>query len=140
MASKGAGGAKCKLSQVQLAELEAVLDEGPACCGYEDRCWTLARITDLVWQRFGVQYTPCGSARAAVQVTAVLPWEGLTGWFDEDMLVRRITELLAAVTDGHLEISEEELAALPLLPTTRPATARRHHGNAWPVSIRLTRS
>ena len=30
LASKGAGGAKCKLSEAQVAELEAVLDVGPA--------------------------------------------------------------------------------------------------------------
>jgi hypothetical protein len=29
LASKGAGGAKCKLSAAQLRELEAVLDAGP---------------------------------------------------------------------------------------------------------------
>jgi transposase len=57
LASKGAGGAKCKLTAVQLAELEAVLDAGPAACGYEDQCWTLARVADLAWQRFGVEYT-----------------------------------------------------------------------------------
>ena len=60
LASKGAGGAKCKLSPAQVTELEAVLDEGPAACGYLDQCWTLARVTDLVWQRFGVQYTLAG--------------------------------------------------------------------------------
>ncbi len=42
-ASKGAGGAQCKLTPAQLAELEAVLDDGPAACGYADQCWTLAR-------------------------------------------------------------------------------------------------
>jgi transposase len=60
LASKGAGGAKCKLSPAQLAELEAVLDAGPLACGYEDQCWTLARIADLAWQRFGVAYTLAG--------------------------------------------------------------------------------
>jgi len=60
LASKGAGGAKCKLSPAQPAELEAVLDEGPAACGHEDQCWTLARIADLAWQRFGVEYTLAG--------------------------------------------------------------------------------
>jgi len=60
LASKGAGGAKCKLGPAQFADLEAVLDEGPAACGYEDQCWTLARVTDLVWQRFGVEYTLAG--------------------------------------------------------------------------------
>jgi hypothetical protein len=33
------------------------LDAGPAACGYEDQCWTLARITDQAWQRFGAEYT-----------------------------------------------------------------------------------
>src|SRR5512136_783401 len=44
LASKGAGGARCKLSPAQVAELEAVLEAGPAACGYADQCWTLARI------------------------------------------------------------------------------------------------
>src|ERR1700751_4767746 len=35
LASKGAGGAKCKLSPAQLGELEAVLDAGPACTASE---------------------------------------------------------------------------------------------------------
>src|SRR6201986_4539968 len=39
LASKGAGGARCKRTPLQLAELEAVLDAGPAACGYEDQCW-----------------------------------------------------------------------------------------------------
>jgi transposase len=60
LASKGAGGAKCKLTDAQLEELEAVLDEGPAACGYADQCWTLARVADLAWQRFGVECTPAG--------------------------------------------------------------------------------
>ena len=57
LASKGAGGAKCKLSGAQVAELEAVLDAGPAAAGYLDQCWTLARVADQVWRRFGVEYT-----------------------------------------------------------------------------------
>jgi transposase len=60
LASRGAGGARCKLSAAQLAELESVLDDGPAACGYDDQCWTLARVADLVWQRFGVEYTVGG--------------------------------------------------------------------------------
>jgi putative transposase len=57
---QGAGGAKCKLSPAQLAELHAVLDAGPAACGYEDQCWTLARIAEVVWQRFGAEYRLAG--------------------------------------------------------------------------------
>ena len=60
LASKGAGGARCKLAPAQVAELEAVLDAGPGACGYADQCWTLARIADQVWQRFGVEYTLAG--------------------------------------------------------------------------------
>jgi transposase len=60
LASKGAGGAKCKLTPAQVAELEAVLDAGPAAAGYADQCWTLARIADQVWRRFGVEYTLAG--------------------------------------------------------------------------------
>ena len=62
LASKGAGGAKCKLSGAQVAELEAVLDAGPAAAGYLDQCWTLARVADQAWRRFGVEYTLAGTA------------------------------------------------------------------------------
>src|SRR5246127_2560576 len=44
LASKGAGGAKCKLTPAQVAELEAVLDAGPAAAGDADPSWTLARV------------------------------------------------------------------------------------------------
>jgi len=61
LASKGAGGAKCKLTPAQLAELEAALDAGPAAWGWdEDQCWTLARIADLARRLFRVDYTLAG--------------------------------------------------------------------------------
>ena len=61
LASRGAGGAKCKLSAGQLAELEALLEAGPAAFGWdEDQRWTLARVTELVRDRFGVDYTLAG--------------------------------------------------------------------------------
>src|SRR5512135_1490906 len=61
LASKGAGGAQCKLTPGQLQELETVLDAGPAAWGWEeDQCWTLARIAELVRRRFGVDYTLAG--------------------------------------------------------------------------------
>jgi transposase len=62
LASKGAGGARCKLTPAQVAELEQVLEAGPAACGYLDQCWTLARIAEQVWQRVGVEYTLAGVA------------------------------------------------------------------------------
>ena len=61
LASKGAGGARCKLTTAQLDELAGVLEEGPAAQGWEDQCWTLARITDVIWRRFGVEYTLAGA-------------------------------------------------------------------------------
>ena len=61
LASRGAGGAKCKLNPAQLAELEALLEAGPAVHGWdEDQRWTLARVTELVRDRFGVDYTLAG--------------------------------------------------------------------------------
>jgi transposase len=62
LASKGAGGAKCKLTSAQLRELETVLDAGPAASGWdEDQCWTLARIAELIRRRFTVDYTLAGA-------------------------------------------------------------------------------
>jgi transposase len=41
LASKGAGGAACRLSGRQLARLRAALDAGPAASGWgEDQRWT----------------------------------------------------------------------------------------------------
>jgi transposase len=60
LASKGVGGARCKLTAGEVRELEAALDAGPAACGYADKCWTLARIAEQVWRRFGVEYTLAG--------------------------------------------------------------------------------
>jgi transposase len=58
VASKGAGGAVCKLDNAQLTELEAVLDAGPAASGWvEDQRWTLSRIVGVVAARFRVSYT-----------------------------------------------------------------------------------
>jgi transposase len=61
LATKGAGGAKCKLTEAQLAELQAALDAGPAAWGWdEDQCWTLARIAEVARRRFRVDYTLAG--------------------------------------------------------------------------------
>jgi transposase len=60
LASKGAGGARCKLTPAQVRELEAVLEAGPAAWGWKDQCWTLARIGELVYERFKVEYTLAG--------------------------------------------------------------------------------
>jgi transposase len=58
LASKGPGGDKCKLTGRQLQLLQAALEQGPAAHGWsEDQCWTLARITELISDLFGVSYT-----------------------------------------------------------------------------------
>jgi transposase len=61
LASRGAGGAKCKLTAAQLRELEMVLDAGPAASGWdEDQCWMLVRIAEVIRVRFRVKYTLAG--------------------------------------------------------------------------------
>ena len=61
LASKGAGGAKCKLTGAQLRELQEVLEAGPAAQGWQAQGWTLARITEVIWRRFGAEYTLAGA-------------------------------------------------------------------------------
>src|SRR5580704_11880936 len=60
LASRGVSGARCKLTPAQVRELEAVLDAGPAIWGWENQCWTLARIAELVRRRFKVEYILAG--------------------------------------------------------------------------------
>src|SRR3954462_12540694 len=57
LASKGPGGARCKLTPAQREELQVLLDAGPAAWGWTDQCWTLPRIAAVVHDRFGVDYT-----------------------------------------------------------------------------------
>src|SRR4051794_26012423 len=57
LASKGAGGAGCRLGPAQLDELTALLDAGPAAWGWADPSGTLPRIAAVVHTRFGVEYT-----------------------------------------------------------------------------------
>ena len=58
LASKGAGGAVCRLSAGQVARLRAALEGGPAAWGWgEDQRWTLARVTTLIARLFHVHYT-----------------------------------------------------------------------------------
>ncbi len=57
LASKGPGGARCKLTPAQLEQLQALLVAGPAAWGWTDHCWTLPRIAEMVRARFGVYYT-----------------------------------------------------------------------------------
>jgi transposase len=58
LASKGPGGAECRLSEAQLARLQAELERGPAAHGWaEDQRWTLARVATLTGRLFHFRYT-----------------------------------------------------------------------------------
>lgn len=94
LASKGAGGAVCKLDAAQLAELDTALSDGPATHGWvEDQCWTLARIAELIRARFGVSYTLSGvglllhrlgwSWQAPARRAAERDEEAITAWMRE---------------------------------------------------------
>ena len=60
LASRGADGARCRLTPAQLEELQALLEAGPAVWGWDDQCWTLARIAEVAQKCFGVEYTVAG--------------------------------------------------------------------------------
>jgi transposase len=63
LASRGPGGAVCRLSSSQLAKLRAALDGGPGAWGWgEDQRWTLARVTALIGRLFHVRYTLRGTS------------------------------------------------------------------------------
>jgi hypothetical protein len=52
---------KCKLTGAQLRQLEMLLAAGPAASGWdEDQCWALARIAEVIRDRFKVGYTLAG--------------------------------------------------------------------------------
>jgi len=58
LASKGPGGAVCRLDQARLNRLAQALEQGPAAHGYtEDQRWTLARVADLIARLFHIRYT-----------------------------------------------------------------------------------
>jgi transposase len=63
LASKGPGGAVCRLSGAQLERLRAALERGPALWGWdEDQRWTLGRVTALIGRLFHVRYTLRGTS------------------------------------------------------------------------------
>ena len=62
LASKGAGGAVCRLSLAHLARLRRALDLGLAGWGWDEtQRWTLARVTALIGRLFHVRYTLRGT-------------------------------------------------------------------------------
>ena len=77
LASKGQA-ARCRLGAGQLAELDLVLDAGPAAAGWEDQRWTLARVRDLIAARFRVADLAPGK-RTAAALGAWIVFEDETG-------------------------------------------------------------
>ena len=61
LASKGPGGAACRLGGAQLGRLRAALEGGPAAWDQDQR-WTLARVTALIGRLFHVRYTLRGTS------------------------------------------------------------------------------
>src|SRR4051794_23004503 len=93
LASKGPGGARCRLSPAQLDELQVLLDAGPGVWGWADQCWTLSRIAEVVRTRFGVDYTLPGpdlllhrtgwSVQVPARRAAERDEEQITAWREE---------------------------------------------------------
>jgi putative transposase len=93
LASTGPGGARRRLSAAQLAELQVLLDAGPAAWGWADQCWTLTRIAEVVHTRFDVDYTLPGldlllhrlgwSVQVPARRAAERDEERITAWWEE---------------------------------------------------------
>lgn len=49
---------KRKLSREQLEELKAILKKGAKAAGFPTDLWTLKRVAQVIWERFGVKYHP----------------------------------------------------------------------------------
>ncbi len=63
LASRGPGGAVCRLDGGQLGLLRAALEAGPAVWGWaEDQRWTLERVAALIGRLFRVRYTLRGTS------------------------------------------------------------------------------
>jgi putative transposase len=124
LASRGAGGARCKLTSAQLRELETVLEAGPAAWDWdEDQCWTLARIAGIVRGRFG-------GKRTAADLGAWLCFEDESGQGLRPPKGRtwghRGRTPVVTVTGGHN--SRVSLAALiAVRPGERPRLVYRVH-------------
>ena len=56
LAKAGRAGRKPLLDSQQLAELEAMLLEGPEAHGFPTPLWTCPRVASLIRERFGVDY------------------------------------------------------------------------------------
>ena len=129
LASKGAGGAQCKLTAVQLGELEAVLDAGPAAVGYLDQCWTLARIAEPVrgWSTRWPGWMCCctawtGACRSRCGGPAERDEGTIARWREEDLAGGKRT----AADPGAWLVFEDE-SGQGLRPPKGRTSGRRGH-------------
>jgi transposase len=60
---KIAQGAKARLSQEQLAQLPALLEQGAEAHGFRGEVWTTQRVAQVLTQQFGVTYHPAHMSR-----------------------------------------------------------------------------
>ena len=51
-------GAKCRLSDSQLRQLEKLLQRGATAHGYPNQLWTSGRVAQLIDKHFGIEYHP----------------------------------------------------------------------------------
>src|SRR5216684_3925295 len=58
LAATPATGARRRLTDPQMKELEGLLDEGAPAHGFPNELWTSARVAQVIRRRFGVQYHP----------------------------------------------------------------------------------
>jgi transposase len=56
--AKPISGAKRRLSDLQLLELERLLDQGATAHGFPNELWTAARVAQVIHRHFGVEYHP----------------------------------------------------------------------------------
>jgi transposase len=58
LAAKPVLGAKRRLTDIQLTQLEGLLDQGPPAHGFPTELWTSARVAAVIRRHFGVRYHP----------------------------------------------------------------------------------
>jgi transposase len=56
--AKPISGAKRRLNDLQLKELERLLDQGAPAHGFPNELWTAARVAQVIHRHFGVEYHP----------------------------------------------------------------------------------
>jgi transposase len=57
LAGAGRAGRRCRLTDTQLAEVEAALEKGPRANGFPTEMWTLARVAEVIERVSGVRYS-----------------------------------------------------------------------------------